>query len=198
MTRTCTFLPAAVLTLLLGTAFTLPAYATSSGGGSGGGSSGSSGSSGGSSMSTGGSSSVSGNTGSSTGTSTSTGRSASTSGSVGTSASRSSTSTNTGASSPTWSQESRYWSENYSSRPYYESSNNYSTYEPAYRYGYEAYNSNGGRSFDTIDDAQLRSGWEQSRGNSTMDWNQARDAARDAYNRRASSATPSQRTSSNR
>jgi hypothetical protein len=82
-----------------------------------------------------------------------------------------------------WDAHKKYWQENYSSRPYYEQGQNYSTYEPAYRYGVDAYNRNPGKSYDELDANELRTGWDDARGNSTLDWNDAQDATRDAYER---------------
>jgi hypothetical protein len=82
-----------------------------------------------------------------------------------------------------WDSENTYWRENYSMRPYYSQDRNYSIYEPAYRYGVDAYHRNNGRSYSEIDQEQMRKGWEQARGDSTLDWNDAQNATRDAYTR---------------
>jgi hypothetical protein len=81
-----------------------------------------------------------------------------------------------------WNMEDSYWRRNFSSRPYAESNAQYSTYQPAYRYGVDAYSRFNGRRFNTISDAELRADWERT-GTSDMDWNDARDAVRDAYER---------------
>jgi len=82
-----------------------------------------------------------------------------------------------------WNSENTYWRENYSSRPYYNRSRNYSVYEPAYRYGVDLYSRNPGRSFEDLSQSDLNSGWSSSRGTSDMDWQTAEPATRDAYNR---------------
>jgi uncharacterized protein (TIGR02271 family) len=56
------------------------------------------------------------------------------------------------------------------------------TYRPAYRYGVEAGARHRGRRWDEVE-TDLRSGWEKSRGDSTLHWDQARGAVRDAYER---------------
>lgn len=90
--------------------------------------------------------------------------------------------------------ETNYWRNNYSTRPYVNRTMKYDTYAPAYRYGVETYSAHNGRRFEDISDAQLRQGWENMRGNSTMEWNQARDAARDAYNRLYNQGVPDSRS----
>lgn len=93
------------------------------------------------------------------------------------------TGTMAGTNNTNWNTENTYWRNNYASRPYYSSSRNYSVYEPAYRYGVELYNQNPGRRFDEIDQAQMRSGWDRTRGTSNLNWTDAQMATRDAYDR---------------
>jgi hypothetical protein len=87
--------------------------------------------------------------------------------------------------SSSWDAQNQYWRSNYSKRPYYNSSMDYSNYEPAYRYGTELYNQNSGRSYNELNQEQLRNGWNQARGSSNMSWEDAQAATRDAYNRMA-------------
>lgn len=94
------------------------------------------------------------------------------------------TETITQTTAPTWETESRYWSSNYPLRPYYKKTTTYMTYEPAYRYGFDAYTQYKGEQYDAVSDAQLKAGWEKARGTSTtMTWEDARPAVRDSYNR---------------
>jgi hypothetical protein len=82
-----------------------------------------------------------------------------------------------------WNDEDSYWRQNFRSRPYASSgTNDYSFYEPAYRYGYEAANRYSGRNWSDVE-AELGRGWStyQHRGSST--WEQMKDAARDAWDR---------------
>lgn len=81
-------------------------------------------------------------------------------------------------------QEHAYWRENYTNRPYVEENVDYSTYAPAYQYGWESWSAYraGGRSFDDVE-AELRRSWESNRGESDLPWSQACDACRDAWER---------------
>ena len=82
-----------------------------------------------------------------------------------------------------WSSENIYWRNKYRERPYYTNTRDYSLYEPAYRYGVDMYNRNADRRFDSLSQSELNRGWSQARGNSTLNWDEARSATRDAYNR---------------
>lgn len=83
-----------------------------------------------------------------------------------------------------WENESAYWRDNFSSRPYYNRSTNYTMYEPAYRYGWDLYGRNHGKAFSDLNEKEMRMGWNDARGNSSLTWEQAQRATRDAYNRR--------------
>jgi hypothetical protein len=82
--------------------------------------------------------------------------------------------------------EDAYWREHYSTAPYVETGRDYTYYQPAYRYGWESYSRYGRRSFDEIDEQLMRE-WDTRRGQSLQTWREARDAARDAWTRVASS-----------
>lgn len=75
-----------------------------------------------------------------------------------------------------------YWRENYQSRPYADKGLAFDQYEPAYGYGIAAFSKYPGRSFDDVD-ADLSRDWSASRGKSTLAWDRARLAARDAWDR---------------
>ena len=83
--------------------------------------------------------------------------------------------------------EDTYWRESYSSRPYYRDGYSYDDYEPAYRLGYNAWDthSDARRDFDDEMDHELRRHYEDRRGRSRLAWDDARHAARDAWERRA-------------
>lgn len=85
--------------------------------------------------------------------------------------------------SANWNNENTYWQSQYNTRPYYKDTNNYSVYEPAYRYGVEMYNRNPTRSFNDLSQSELERGWTQARGNSNLSWNEARSASQDSYMR---------------
>jgi len=89
-------------------------------------------------------------------------------------------------------EEYNYWQQNYNKRDYYQSGKRFEDYEPAYAYGYHAYGSNSGRSYNDVE-ANLQRDWESHRGESTLSWNQARPAVRDAYDRVGARAASSQR-----
>lgn len=77
--------------------------------------------------------------------------------------------------------EDTYWRDNYASRPY-ASGASYDEFGPAYRYGVDSYSKYQGRSFDEVD-ADLSRDWGSTRGKSSLDWERARPAARDAWQR---------------
>ncbi|MGZ5131658.1 MAG: hypothetical protein ACXWCU_14360 [Caldimonas sp.] len=79
------------------------------------------------------------------------------------------------------SDEDRHWSEAYSRAPYYASGRTYEDYRPAYGLGYNARSEFHG-SFDDAE-ARLSREWERIKGRSRLTWDQARYAARDAWDR---------------
>ncbi len=91
--------------------------------------------------------------------------------------------TRTTTTTTTWNTERTYWQENYPTRTYYTTTRNYTTYEPAYKYGVTLYDQYGNRAYTELDQEQLRRGWEQARGTSTLTWEEAQYATRDAYGR---------------
>lgn len=89
-------------------------------------------------------------------------------------------------------EEDAYWRENHASRPYIEKDMSYDHYSPAYRAGVESYSRHPGRSFDDVE-PELRGNWTSTRGRSSLEWDRARPAARDAWDRvsnRAERAIP--------
>ena len=78
--------------------------------------------------------------------------------------------------------EDAYWSQNYKTRSYVEKDTDYDTYRPAYRHGIEAYGKYEGRKFDEIE-PQLSKDWQEARSDSTLPWDKAKPATRDAYDR---------------
>lgn len=77
--------------------------------------------------------------------------------------------------------EDAYWRDNYASRPY-ASGSDYSEFGPAYGYGVESYTRYPGRTFDDVE-AELRREWNSRRGSSSLEWDRAKYAARDAWQR---------------
>lgn len=79
-------------------------------------------------------------------------------------------------------EEETYWEQNYRERPYVEEGHDFDRYRSAYRYGAESYSINPEQSFEDLEPS-LRNNWNIARGKSTMEWNEAREAARDAFER---------------
>jgi len=75
-----------------------------------------------------------------------------------------------------------YWRDNWSSRPYVRSDATYDDYSPAYRYGADAHNRYPGQHFDDIE-PHLERDWQGARGTSSLEWEHARHASRDAWQR---------------
>ncbi|MGF1515891.1 MAG: glycine zipper family protein [Elainellaceae cyanobacterium] len=81
--------------------------------------------------------------------------------------------------------EEAYWRDNHRSRPYFEDNYDYDRdYSPAYRTGYDGYSSNagGGETFEAAE-PRLRENYEKQRGESRLDWDKAKPATQDAWNR---------------
>ena len=77
--------------------------------------------------------------------------------------------------------EDTYWRENFSSRPYTGGST-YDEYQPAYRYGLDSYSKYPNRAFDDIE-PELSRDWGGARGRSSLEWDKAKHATRDAWQR---------------
>src|SRR5688572_14537851 len=71
-----------------------------------------------------------------------------------------------------------YWRENYAKRPYVEPGAPYDDYAPAYRYGVEVVRRYGDKSFDEVE-SELGDEWPRVRGDSKLDWSQAKHSVRD-------------------
>jgi len=82
--------------------------------------------------------------------------------------------------------EGDYWRENFRRRPYYQAEKEFSDYEPAYRYGWEraGLSEYRNRGFEEIE-LDLRRHWESSE--TRPSWDEAREPARDAYERASAS-----------
>lgn len=79
-------------------------------------------------------------------------------------------------------REDAYWRDNYSDRPYVANGSSYDDYGPAYGFGVDAVSRYPGRSFDEIEPEMSRA-WGADSGTSSLRWDGARAAARDAWNR---------------
>ena len=78
--------------------------------------------------------------------------------------------------------EDNYWRENYSSRPYVTSGAKYDDYKPAYDHGVDAYSRYPDKSFDDVE-SDLGRDWGTRRGSSSLEWDNAKHATRDAWQR---------------
>jgi hypothetical protein len=78
--------------------------------------------------------------------------------------------------------EDAYWRDNYSSRPYVSQGTSYDDYAPAYRYGADSYSRYPDRSFDDVE-PELGRDWGSARGTSSLEWEHAKHASRDAWHR---------------
>lgn len=78
--------------------------------------------------------------------------------------------------------EDAYWRDNHSRRPYFDSGATYDDYGPAYGYGVAEFARYPDRSFDEVE-PELGRNWEDRRGDSALDWDRAKPAARDAWQR---------------
>lgn len=78
--------------------------------------------------------------------------------------------------------EDTYWRDNYSTRPYVTPGSTYDDYGPAYKHGVDAYSRYPDRKYEDIE-ADLSRDWGTSRGNSSLEWEHAKHASRDAWHR---------------
>ena len=94
-------------------------------------------------------------------------------------------------------REDAYWRENYRERPYVGDDAPYDDYGPAFGYGVASYGMHAGRPFDEVE-PELRQGWGAARGRSSLDWDSAKLAASDAWDRAADLSDPSARSTTDR
>lgn len=78
--------------------------------------------------------------------------------------------------------EEAYWRQNYVNRPYVVEGTAFTEYKPAYRFGADAHTRHAGKSFDEAE-AELGQEWDHFKGTSSLTWDQAKLAARDAWHR---------------
>lgn len=82
--------------------------------------------------------------------------------------------------------EDTYWRDNFSNRPYAAGAQ-YDEYQPAFRYGLDSYSKYPNRSFDEIE-PELSRDWGSARGKSSLEWEKAKHATRDAWHRVSNAA----------
>lgn len=78
--------------------------------------------------------------------------------------------------------EDAFWRDNYANRDYVEEGATYDDYGPAYRYGVDRFGTERDLTFDEAE-AGLSRDWGAARGTSTLGWDRARHATRDAWTR---------------
>ena len=78
--------------------------------------------------------------------------------------------------------EDAYWRQNYRDRPYVERDADYEAYRPAYQYGWESRSLHTGRRFEEVE-PELERGWGERRTQSSLAWDKAKHATRDAWDR---------------
>jgi len=78
--------------------------------------------------------------------------------------------------------ETAHWREHYAERDYVRAGEPYEMYEPAYRYGWEARGRYPERSWEQVE-PELGSEWNAYRGKSSLGWDRAKHASRDAWHR---------------
>jgi hypothetical protein len=76
--------------------------------------------------------------------------------------------------------EEAYWRDRFADRPYVEAGSTFEEYWPAYAYGLSARARYPDREFTDIE-AELARDWDRARGSSTLDWEPAKHAVRDAW-----------------
>lgn len=79
-------------------------------------------------------------------------------------------------------REDAYWRENFKRRPYVNRESTFDDYGPAYGYGVNAYGKYPDRSFEDVE-PELSHDWNTVRGKSRLQWKDARNATRDAWDR---------------
>lgn len=79
--------------------------------------------------------------------------------------------------------ENEYWRSEHQSRPYVKEEFDFDRdYSAAYGFGLQAREQYGNRGFEASEN-ELREGWDRVRGDSRLEWNEARPAIRDSYER---------------
>ena len=79
--------------------------------------------------------------------------------------------------------EDEHWRNEFPTRSYAAgSAHGWDHYEPAFRLGYERYPEYHGRSFDEVE-PEFAHHWTEARGESALEWEDARPATRDAFER---------------
>ena len=78
--------------------------------------------------------------------------------------------------------EHAYWRSIFTSRTYFIPGDVYEQYGPAYQFGWESEARHSGKSFLEVE-SRLHESWDKVRGTSTLAWDHAKNAVRDAWER---------------
>jgi hypothetical protein len=78
--------------------------------------------------------------------------------------------------------EEGYWKDSYAREPYYQSGLTFEDYAPAYKLGGESRSRFADRSFDDVEE-DLAGQYDEVRGDSRLDWEDAKHATRAAWDR---------------
>jgi hypothetical protein len=81
--------------------------------------------------------------------------------------------------------EDDFWREHFRNRPYVGTDDTYERFQPAYRYGWESRMQHAGRTFEEVE-PELQRGWTTAAPH--LDWEEARHATRDAWERMETTA----------
>lgn len=81
-----------------------------------------------------------------------------------------------------WTEEDEYWQMNYRSRPYASTGQDYTFYQPAYRYGYESAHRYEGRNWNDVE-SQLSTDWLTWENRTKSTWEEIKAAVRDGWDR---------------
>ena len=79
--------------------------------------------------------------------------------------------------------EDEHWRENFMTRPYVDTTEDYDTYRPAYQYGWEARQRYPEREWDDRLEAELSQGWAETQHGTRQGWEKVKGAVRDAWHR---------------
>jgi hypothetical protein len=78
--------------------------------------------------------------------------------------------------------EDAWWRQNHAQRPCAKRDVSYAAYRPAYQYGWQARMMHGDAEWTEIE-PNLAAGWVMARGDSKLEWADAKHAAKDAWDR---------------
>jgi hypothetical protein len=73
-----------------------------------------------------------------------------------------------------------YWEDGFAKRPYVKEGESFDAFRPAYRMGYDAIANNPAKPFSEVE-GELGKQWQSTKGGSSLEWERARDAAKDSY-----------------